>query len=141
MVDLAAREAGYWLIDVLVLGDIFGAEALDAVSGLGAAVEEERHGASICSTPPDCVDVDQGPRRSRIRVMDWSDLQKRLAETEERIANVERQIAGQRKVVAELDAMGGDAAHARYLLAGLELLRSAQRDSRKWLLKQLRGGE
>ena len=43
VVDLAAREAGYWLVDVLVLGDIFGAKALDAVSGLGAAVEEERH--------------------------------------------------------------------------------------------------
>ncbi len=70
--------------------------------------------------------------------MDRSGLEKRLAETEEQIANGERQIAQQRKLVAELDADGRDAAHAKYLLAGLELLQSARRDSRDWLLKQLK---
>jgi hypothetical protein len=44
----------------------------------------------------------------------------------------------QRKLVAELDADGRGAAHAKYLLAGLELLQSALRDSREWLLKQLK---
>jgi hypothetical protein len=60
VVDLAAREAGYGLVDVLVFRSVFGNKILHAVSGLGAAVEEERHGASICSTSPDCVDQDQG---------------------------------------------------------------------------------
>jgi hypothetical protein len=44
MVDLAARETGHGLIDVVILGDVFGREALHAVSGLGAAVDEEGHG-------------------------------------------------------------------------------------------------
>jgi hypothetical protein len=70
--------------------------------------------------------------------MDRSALQRRLAVTEEQIANGERQIAQQRKLVAELDADGREAAHAKYLLAGLELLQSARRDSREWLLKQLK---
>ena len=70
--------------------------------------------------------------------MDRSALQIRLTETEEQIANGERQIAHQRKLVAELDANGHEAAHAKYLLAGLELLQSARRDSRDWLLKQLK---
>ena len=60
-----------------------------------------------------------------------------LAETEEQIANGERQIAHQRKLISELDADGREAGHAKYLLAGLELLQSARRDSREWLLKQL----
>ena len=70
--------------------------------------------------------------------MGQSAHQIRLAEIEEQIANGERQIAHQRKVVAELDANGRDATHARYLLAGLGLLQSARRDSREWLLKQLK---
>ena len=65
--------------------------------------------------------------------MDRSDLQQRLAETEEQIANGERQIAHQRKLISELDADGREAGHAKYLLAGLELLLSARRDSREWL--------
>jgi len=70
--------------------------------------------------------------------MDRSDLQQRLGQTEAQIQNGEQQIAEQRKLVAELDAEGREAAHAKYLLAGLELLQSARRDSREWLLKQLR---
>jgi hypothetical protein len=68
-----------------------------------------------------------------------SALQKRLSETEEQLANGELQIAHQRKLVAELGAGGRDAAHARYLLAGLELLQTARRDSREWLLNRLKG--
>jgi len=70
--------------------------------------------------------------------MDPAALQKRLAETEGQIANGERQIAQQRKLVAELEEDGREAAHAKYLLAGLELLQTARRDSREWLLKRLR---
>jgi hypothetical protein len=70
--------------------------------------------------------------------MDRAALQQRLAETEEQIANGERQIVQQRKLVAELEDDGREAAHAKYLLAGLELLQSARRDSRKWLLEQLK---
>jgi uncharacterized coiled-coil protein SlyX len=70
--------------------------------------------------------------------MDRSALQQRLVETEERIANGEQQIAQQRKLVAELEGDGREADHAKYLLAGLELLQTARRDSREWLLKQLK---
>ena len=34
---------------------------------------------------------------------------------------------------------GSSASHAKYLLAGLELLQTARRDSRDWLVKQLGG--
>jgi len=70
--------------------------------------------------------------------MDPAVLQQRLAETEDQIANGERQIAEQRKLVVELDGNGQPAAQAKYLLAGLELLQAARRDSREWLLKQLK---
>jgi hypothetical protein len=70
--------------------------------------------------------------------MDSAALQQRLAETEDQIANGERQIAHQRKLVAELEGDGREATHAKYLLAGLELLQTARRDSREWLLKQLK---
>jgi hypothetical protein len=40
-------------------------------------------------------------------------------------------------VIAELDSNGRPADHAKYLLAGFELLQAARRDSRDWLLKQL----
>lgn len=65
-------------------------------------------------------------------------IQKRLAETEEQIANGENQIAQQRRLIAELETNGSSASHAKYLLAGLELLQTARRDSREWLLKQLK---
>jgi hypothetical protein len=45
-------------------------------------------------------------------------LTRRLAEIEERIANGERQIAQQRKLVAKLEAKGRPATHAKYLLQG-----------------------
>jgi hypothetical protein len=69
--------------------------------------------------------------------MDRSVVQQRLAETEEQIASAESQIAQQRKLIAERESNGHSALHARYLLAGLELLLAARRDSREWLLKRL----
>ena len=61
--------------------------------------------------------------------MDRSVIQQRLAETEEQIAN---------RLITELETDGSSASHAKYLLAGLELLQTARRDSREWLLKQLK---
>jgi len=65
-------------------------------------------------------------------------IQQRLAETDEQIANGENQIAQQRRLIAQLETNGSPASHAKYLLAGLELLQTARRDSRDWLLKQLK---
>ena len=70
--------------------------------------------------------------------MDRSVIQQRSAETEEQIANGENQIAQQRRLIAELES-NGRISHAKYLLAGLELLQTARRDSRDWLLKRLGG--
>ena len=43
VVDLVACRTGHRLIDVVVLRNIFGRKALNAVSGFWAAVDEERH--------------------------------------------------------------------------------------------------
>jgi hypothetical protein len=64
-------------------------------------------------------------------------IQRRLAETEERIALGQRQVAQQQELIVKLEADGQSAAHARYLLAGLELLQAARRDTRDKLLKRL----
>jgi hypothetical protein len=71
--------------------------------------------------------------------MDRSVIQQRLVETEGQIANGDNQIAQQRRLIAELETNGSSASHAKYLLAGLELLQIARRDSRDWLVKQLGG--
>ena len=63
-------------------------------------------------------------------------LQRRLAEAEEQIASGLRHIARQREVIAEHESNGRPADHAKYLLAGFELLQTARRDSRGWLLEQ-----
>jgi hypothetical protein len=66
-------------------------------------------------------------------------LQRRLAETEERIASGEGQIAQQRKFIAMLEANGRPATHAKYLLTGIELLQAARLENRTRLLEQLKG--
>jgi hypothetical protein len=73
-----------------------------------------------------------------VKAMDRSALQQRLIQTEEHIVSAERQIAQQRKVIAEIESSGRSATHAKYLLAGLELLRAARRESRDALLKKLK---
>lgn len=65
-------------------------------------------------------------------------LQQRLTETEGQIASGLHHIARQLELIAELESNGRPTAQAKYLLAGLELLQAARRDSREWLLKQLR---
>jgi hypothetical protein len=69
--------------------------------------------------------------------MDISAIQKRLTEIEEQIDLGRRQVAQQQEVIEKLEADGQSAAHAKYLLAGLELLQAARRDSRDKLLKRL----
>jgi hypothetical protein len=69
--------------------------------------------------------------------MDRAALQQRLAKTAEQIASRERHIAQQREIVAELERNRRPADHARYLLAGLELLQAAHQNSRSELLKEL----
>jgi hypothetical protein len=69
--------------------------------------------------------------------MDRSTIQKRLAETEERIALGQHQVAQQQEVIVKLEAEGQSAARAKYLLAGLNLLQAARRDRRDKLLKRL----
>ena len=70
--------------------------------------------------------------------MNRSTVQQRLIQTEEQIVSAEHQIAQQRKVIAEIESSGRSPAHAKYLLAGLELLRAARRESRDALLKKLK---
>jgi len=69
--------------------------------------------------------------------MDRSAIQERLAKTEEQIALGQRQVAQQQELILKLEADGQSAAHAKYLLAGLQLLQAARRDSRDKLLKRL----
>jgi hypothetical protein len=70
--------------------------------------------------------------------MDRSVIQQRLVETEQRIARGDRYVAQHSTIVAGLERIGRPAAHAKYLLAGMRLLQAARRDSRDWLLKQLK---
>jgi hypothetical protein len=69
--------------------------------------------------------------------MDRAALQQRLAKTMEQIASGQRHIAQQRETIAELERNGRPADHAKYLLAGLELLQATHRDRRNRLLKEL----
>jgi hypothetical protein len=64
-----------------------------------------------------------------VKAMERATVQQRLIQTEEQIVSAEHQIAQQRKVIAEIESSGRSAAHAKYLLAGLELLRAARRES------------
>jgi hypothetical protein len=69
--------------------------------------------------------------------MNRTALQRRLAKTAAQITSGDRRIAQQREFVADLERNGQPAEHARYLLAGLELLQAAHQKSREQLLKQL----
>jgi hypothetical protein len=59
----------------------------------------------------------------------------RLAETREKIATLQRQIAEQRAVIVKLEQAGGSTEHAKFLLAGLELLEASHRAREKELLQ------
>jgi hypothetical protein len=66
-------------------------------------------------------------------------LRQRLAETEERIARGERNITQQREIVAQRERNRNPVDHAKYLLAGLQLLQAVHRDNRNRLLEELNG--
>ncbi len=72
--------------------------------------------------------------------MDHATLRERLAQTlaqtEEQIAGGELRIARQREIVVDLERRGLSADHAKYLLAGFELLQAAYRDRRTLLLQE-----
>jgi hypothetical protein len=72
-----------------------------------------------------------------MQTLDRAALQQRLAEIEEKIIGVQHQIGEQRQVVITLEFAGRPAHHAKYLLAGLELLQAAYRDSRAEILADL----
>jgi hypothetical protein len=67
-------------------------------------------------------------------LMDRVALQQRLADIEARISSLQQQIAEQRDVIVKLEGAGQTAEHAKYLLAGLELLYAAHRDNRTAML-------
>jgi hypothetical protein len=68
---------------------------------------------------------------------DRAALQQRLAGIEAKVKGVLRQIGGQREVIVKLESAHRSADHARYLLAGLELLEAAYRDSRTKIIADL----
>ena len=69
--------------------------------------------------------------------MDRAALEQRLAKIEAKIAGVQHQLGEQREVVIRLESAGCPADHAKYLLAGLELLQTAYQDSRIAILAEL----
>jgi hypothetical protein len=71
--------------------------------------------------------------------MDRVALHRRLAKTTEQIASEHSRIVEQREIIAKLERDGRPADHAKYLLAGLELLQAAHQRSRNQLLKELSG--
>ncbi len=58
-VKLTAHRARDRLIGFLVLRNVFGGKALNAVSGIGAAIHEERHTNSIARHAAKQIDLDQ----------------------------------------------------------------------------------
>jgi hypothetical protein len=69
--------------------------------------------------------------------MDRTSLRQRLAAVEAKITGVQHQIGEQRQVIVKLETAGCPADHAKYLLAGLELLQAAYRDRRTAMLGEL----
>ena len=69
--------------------------------------------------------------------MDRGVLEERLAQADKQIAGGRRQIAEQREAIALLERTGRPVDHAKYLLAGLQLLQAARREDRSRLLKEL----
>jgi hypothetical protein len=68
--------------------------------------------------------------------MDRAALAQGLAKMDAKIAGVRQQIGEQREVIVRLENAGQPADHAKYLLAGLELLQTAYEERRKALLAE-----
>jgi hypothetical protein len=56
---------------------------------------------------------------------------------EAKVEGVQHQIGEQREVIVRLESAGRAADHAKYLLAGLELLEAAYRDQRNEIIERL----
>lgn len=69
--------------------------------------------------------------------MDRAALQRRLVQIEAKIAGVQHQIGEQREVIVKLESAGDPAQHAKYLLAGLELLQAVHRANLNAILTEL----
>lgn len=72
-----------------------------------------------------------------VQIMDRSALRQDLVAIEEKIANGLHLIDEQRRVIARLERDGSPTDHAKYLLAGLELLQAAHYDGRSKIMKEL----
>jgi cell division protein FtsL len=68
---------------------------------------------------------------------DGATLQQYLEEIEAKIAAKQHQIDEQREVIVKLESAGRTADHAKYLLAGLQLLQAAYRDSGSGMLAEV----
>jgi hypothetical protein len=68
--------------------------------------------------------------------MDRTALEERLAGIDAKIAGVAQQIDEQRQAIERLESAGQPADHAKYLLAGLELLHKAYRAGRDAMLAE-----
>jgi hypothetical protein len=64
-------------------------------------------------------------------------LQQRLKRMEAKILGVQHQIGEHREVIIKLESTGLPAEHAKYLLAGLELLQAVYQDNRSTMLAEL----
>ena len=65
MMNLVAYRTSHRLINVVVLRNIFGGKTLNAVSGFGATVREERHVKnSFPLHVTKWIDLDQSPKRA-----------------------------------------------------------------------------
>ena len=64
-------------------------------------------------------------------------LRQRLKRMEAKILGVQHQIGEHREVIIKLERTGLPAEHAKYLLAGLELLQAVYRDNRSTMLAEL----
>jgi hypothetical protein len=71
-----------------------------------------------------------------VRGMDRAALEQCLAEAEKQIAAGDSKIAEQCEAIALLERNGRPADHAKYILAGLQLLQAARQEHRDRLLKE-----
>jgi len=75
--DLVTCRTSHRLVGVVVFRRIFGGKALNAVSGFGAAVHEERHHESIRRALRKWIDLDQSiSKRAQRKIKRAADMEK-----------------------------------------------------------------
>jgi hypothetical protein len=60
-----AHRARHVFVDLLVFRDVFGGKALNAESGVGAAIHKERHMQALPLRVTEWIDLDQVPTTGR----------------------------------------------------------------------------